>query len=280
MKGFLVFAVAACVVFLSVSNSSANSFKKSRTVAPIGFDSMLMYLATGLVDQTVDPVDGPTNCAAFQCDGTWFHSEIMGRDQDKMNYLDGLAKDFYITRFGINVDADVASGRISFGTWSADPRALYRNYINSNRKISSIGSEVRDGGWQVTILDPGGYDLGGEFAGIHVSQGAQALWGNYNIAHRKRNGKIKSEEIIWYRAGSFFVPNELFEILAICELTREGPEFINGSQGFAQIAAKFHFPSATEIKFSIRNVLTFGDSSPLPGLGPDELLTPFWHTQP
>lgn len=189
-----------------------------------------------------------------------------------MNYLESLAKDFYLTRFGIDVDMEVAAGRIDFGIWDADPRVLYRNYVNSNHKIPSRGSEVRDGGWQVTILDPTGMNLGGEFTGIHVPAGAQALWGNYNIAHRKRNGKIKSEEIIWYRAGSFIVPNELFEIAAICEVTRDGPLWNDGAQGFAMIAAKFFFPSATEIKFAVRNVLTFGASTPANGLGADELL--------
>ena len=272
MKRLLAICIVVGTLFLSATTVLGSNYcRKSKTVAPDGFDSMLVYMATGLVDQTTDPVGGPRNCANGFCDGTWFHTKIMHRDQAEMNYLEALAKKFYLIRFGIDVDVQVAAGRIIFSIWDFDTRNLYRNYINSNRRIFSGGSEVRDGGWQVVILDPAGLDLGGEFVGMHVDAGSVALWGNYNIAHRRRNGRIKAEENIYYRAGSFFRFDDLFETAAICQLTRQGPEFIGGSQGVAQIAAKLHFPSATEIKFSIRNVLTFGDSQPQNGLGLDEL---------
>lgn len=148
---------------------------------------------------------------------------------------------------------------------------MYRNYVAAGKQVLAKGWQVRDGGWRVVILDPTGMDLGGEFAGVHVGVGAQALFGNYNIAETGPNGRIRNERIIWYRAGQFFEPTPLADLHAICELSLSGPEFPNGVEGMAFITNNFYFLGLTEMKIALRNVLTFGDSQPQNGLGPDSL---------
>ncbi len=238
-----------------------------------GYDDMLVYLGSGLVDLTTDPIDGPTGCISTgQCNGDWFHFEIMGRSAAEMAVLEQLAKDFFLARFGVDVDAMVASGDIDFGTFSTDPRILYRNYMAMGKKIPSGGWEVRDGGWTFTVINPAGIDLGGEFLGRHVGFGTQALFGNYNIAETRNNGKIKNERIIFYRSGSVLEVDADLELSVIYGLSQSGPDFPNGAEGLAIIVAKFYFVGATELKHAIRNVLSFGPGTVHTGLGPDVLL--------
>lgn len=79
MKTLISFITAFGIALVSAMDVSANSCKASNKTTPDGFDSMLVYLGTGLVDLTTDPVDGPKMCAGGVCDGTWFHFDIMGR---------------------------------------------------------------------------------------------------------------------------------------------------------------------------------------------------------
>jgi hypothetical protein len=79
------------------------------------------------------------------------------------------AKAFFFDTYGIDVDDP-----IFFSPQAVDPRARYR-------VVSMTDRVVTDSAYILTIVDPAGFELGGEFVGIVAPVGASMAYGRYHI---------------------------------------------------------------------------------------------------
>jgi hypothetical protein len=147
---------------------------------------------------------------------------------------------------------------ITFAPSTFDPRNEYRAYVVSDERVPSSGWVVRDGGWSAIVVEPDGFTLDGEFAGIHVPQGTAFAFGDYNILRTLPSGKAIEPILIHYESGGPIIPNadKHGGFMFRCDLFSE--EFGHGlAQG---IVAGVTLPDG-RFQQNVRNVLTF------PGLG-------------
>ena len=207
---------------------------------PTGFDQLLVYIGNGVYDASDAAYEMPT--------GEFFHQEIMGRSDEAMeqNRQDAIA--FFETRFGIDA---TDSNNFGFMPFMFDPRNNYRARVASELSVPADGWVIRDGGWMLSVMNPDGVTLGGEFEGVTVPQGAMMVFGDYNI-------EVPDGEpiIIHYRSGEPIIANADGSIMFRCLLTSEA-----FGEGLAQgISAPQTLEDARTVA-NVRNVLTF------PGLG-------------
>ncbi|MDQ3549844.1 MAG: hypothetical protein M3439_13610, partial [Chloroflexota bacterium] len=220
------------------------------TPTPDGFNKYLVYMAAGQYDPADPAYDAP--------DGMFFQREIMGQSDAEISQNRQDAIDFFIERFSIDAVSD--SG-IMFGSFMFDPRNQYRAYTISGESVPSAGWVIHDGGWALSVTNPAGVTLGGEFAGQHVPQGTMMVFGDYNIDRLgpgNSAGRSTHAEpiIIHYQSGEPIIPNASGAIMFRCELISD--EFGHGlAQG---ISAPQTLPDGS-VQANVRNVLTF------PGLG-------------
>ena len=237
---------------------------------PTGYtQEFRLLMASGVVDNAEQPDPPFVNCFNSFCDGEYFHKVVMGRTDAEIAVLEQMAKDFYWQRFGIDVDDPANIGRIIFDDFVSDPRMNYRNYVVGGKSTPADGWFFYDGGWFIVVTDPNGFTLGGEFSDVHVPQNTLFFFGNYHFIETTKNGKIRDRINVFYRSASPVVP--VFDGAGgfRCELSLDGQDFPTGVQGQAQGFSGAIQISPTALKFNIRNVITFGPSAPLPGLGPD-----------
>ena len=229
----------ALALLLAVSATTATAQGVASQEPPAGFDTMLVYLGTGVYD-----VDDPNYEAP---DAEYWHREIMGRsDADiAQNRADALA--FFAERFGL--DPETQDG-LMFTDFMVDPRNEYRVYVSSEEAVPSEGWVVRDGGWMLTVTDPDGVTLGGEFAGTQVPEGAFFVFGEYNI-----DVPDGDDLVIHYRSGSAIIATDT-GMMFLCDLWH--PEW---GEGLAQGISAPRTLEDGRTQANIRNVLTF------PGLG-------------
>ena len=212
---------------------------------PAGFGTMLVYLGTGVFDAADPDYQAP--------DAEFWHREIMGRsDADiAQNRAEALA--FFAERFGLDPDGH---GGLMFTDFMVDPRSEYRAYVSSETAIPSDGWVVRDGGWMLSVTEPDGLTLGGEFAGTHVPQGAVFVFGEYNI-----DVPDGDEIIIHDRSGSAIIGTDS-GMMFRCDLWH--PEW---GDGLAQGLSAPRILEDGRTQANIRNVLTFsgfGDPDGVP----------------
>jgi hypothetical protein len=227
------------VVLLVLSLTTSSLVAAQEVAAPEGFDQLLVYMATGVYDPDDPNYEAP--------DGDFWHREIMGRSDEEIEQNRNEAIAFFQERFGI--DPSTHEG-VSFMSFMFDPRNEYRAYVVSGREVLPEGWVIRDGGWNMTVTDPEGITLGGEFEGKHVPEGTMVVFGDYNI---DTGG---DPIIIHYQSGEPIIPSETGAIYFLCELISE--DFGNG------LAQGISAPKALEdglTQANVRNVLTF------PGLG-------------
>lgn len=221
--------------------------------APTGFNHMLVYMADGVYD--------PNDADYTAPDGDYFLQEVMGRSETEIADHRQAAIDFFQERFGVDV---VNDERVEFTSFMVDPRNEYRLYVKANTDVPSEGWVVRDGGWRMSVTDPEGITLGGEFDGVQVPQGSFGVFGEYNIDVASGSDSpfaVQPQEIIiHYQSGSLIEPGS-DGIMFRCELFYGDYDDVDAPRGLAQgISA----PQTTEdglTQANIRNVLTF------PGLG-------------
>ena len=239
---------------------------------PTGYtQEFRILMASGVVDNSEQPGEPFVNCFNGFCDAEYFHKVVMGRTDAEIDAFEQMAKDFFLQRFGIDVDDPVNIDRIIFGDFMNDPRLNYRNYVASGKTVPADGWFFYDGGWFVLVTDPDGFTLDGEFVGHRVPQNTFLFFGNYHIVETKKNGKIQNRVNIFYRSATPVAPAFDGPGGFRCELSLDGLDFPTGVQGQAQGLSGVRQISPTAIKFNIRNVITFGPPSPFPGLGPDEI---------
>lgn len=246
--------VAISLVTLSFLSGQANADKDT---LPDGYSKYLTYIANGSYDSTSSHPVVP-GCAGGFCDGHYFQTEIMGRDQGTIDTLTDQAAGFFLTRFGIDVNLLENVGRVAFIPFMLDPRLEYRAYVVSGMKAPEEGWVVRDGGWIMLITDPAGYDLGADFTGVTAPAGSMFFYGEYNID----TGKSKDNIVISYRAGSPAITNEVGLLPFSCEVALQPitENFPNGTEGLAQGIAKALIPDSNGfLNANVRNTLTFND---------------------
>lgn len=231
--------------------------------APAGYDAYLTYIANGEIDPS-DPGSEVTNCANGNCVDDYFLRVVQGRSESEILALEEDVKEFFLWRFGIDVDDPALLGRIAMFRFTLDPRAAYRAYAISGKVVPNTGYEVRDGGWILAFLDPNGVPLGGKAEGLVAPAGAVALVGEYNIAVIR--GKRVVEEIdISYRSGGLVIANLEGVVNFNCQL-HEGRLEDNGlpfehtvPTGLAQGTSTVAPLENGLIKINTRNALTFSE---------------------
>ena len=239
---------------------SVNSYAQQQAV-PDGFDDYAVYMATGTIPFSPHPNPEITGCgASIFCDGNYFYDEIMGMDAAAIANEEQRAKDYFASRFGIDVGDLVASGRATFSSFFLDPRGEYRLYTKANRKVSSEGWVVRDGGFALTFLDPNGVPLGGEFDGLGLVVPADSLlvWGSYNVQSTNPNGKNKEAIIYDYRSEMPMIANDWGELVVNCQLSITdfaSNEKDGKAQGMGTVSLSSDFSG---LVLNWRNVLTIG----------------------
>lgn len=172
--------VAASVLLLtsaaevSASNSGGQRMDlKGFTEHPYGVGAYFLLLADGFVyAPTVPHPDANiSNCVFGACDGAYFHKQVLGLEDSEIAALESEAVEFYKTRFGIDVNAPENFGRIALRHYQSDPRTKYRVISSSKGKVPAEGWPATQIGWILTVIDPSGYELGGEFSGQVVPAG-------------------------------------------------------------------------------------------------------------
>ncbi|WP_133719086.1 hypothetical protein [Methylocaldum gracile] len=147
---------------------------------PTDSNNYVVYLADGLYDPlTPNPNPQITNCdpATNLCDGDYFQKEILGRTEEEIVAAEQQAKDYFNSRFGIDVDDPANAGRLVFRMFQIDPRVNYHVIFASGKRVPGEGWPVYYGGWIIMVVDPKGIDLGGDFAGAHTGFGGMFIFG-------------------------------------------------------------------------------------------------------
>ena len=243
---------------LCAAATTTTATERQSGPVPAGFDHYLVFMATGTVPFAPHPDPEITGCGtSLFCDGDYFHRTIMGRSTQEIDAEAARAKSYFKARFGVDVDALVASGRVRFFSFFLDPRGEYRAYTIAGVRIPADGWVVRDGGFAVEVLDPLGIELGGEFVGSGlppVPPGGLLVFGNYNIL--ATNGNRSREVTISYRAEMPMIANSWGELVVNCQLSSD--DFADGTndgkaQGMGLVSA-----GPAGLTLSWRNVLTIG----------------------
>lgn len=245
-----IFSSVLVAVLISMScKSIAHDNKRG---VPAGFDGFLVYMANGVFDpDDPNPQPGLENCAGLFCDGGYFQREIMGRSDYEVELHEQAAKDFFRTRFGLDVDDPSLAGRIEYVSFMTRPNWDYRMYVK-NSKTRAEGWQVRDGGYNIRIIDPDGIDLGGESAGRHAPFNSVVFFGEYNILLKKRSKGKDKELVIEFRSATVHQIQDDGSVMLRCELFSE----LFGS-GYAIVTLDNIEREDGLIQGRGRNVLTF-----------------------
>jgi len=172
----------------STSHVFADWRKGARHPTPVGFDKYIVYIADGLYDPT-KPHPNPeiTGCdISTFCDAEYFQKVLMGRDDAEIATLEQEAKDYFLTRFGLDVDDPKNEGRIAFRSFMVDPRVNYHVVSASGERVPSRGWPVIFGGWIILVTDPNGIALAGDFAGTTTPVNGQFIFGENYIQTKKK----------------------------------------------------------------------------------------------
>ena len=153
------------------SDSSTDS--AAAAPAPDDYDHYIVYVAGGDYDPN-DPDNPQPTLEQIQ-------REVWGFSDAEIEAFEADAKAFYLERFGIDADDPANAERILLTTFTADPRARYRVATMSEHEVPTEGWPVSDGALNLVIVDPEGFELGGEFEGQHAPAGSFLSFGRYDI---------------------------------------------------------------------------------------------------
>lgn len=245
---YLLTIVISLGLFIVVNARFSSSYcTPSPTPAP--FRHFLVYSAQGIYDPLIGefPFKGCSPVGFCAGGDVAFLKRIMKFTEREVSAEEGRAREFFLERFGLDVQKLSAEGRVSLFSWVLDPRQEYTAFVFSGESVPSEGYQVRDGGYILTITDPEGIGLGGELRGQKAPMGALILFGIYDILITGPNAR---EEIIRYKSITPMIPSQGFIIN--CEL--EHPVW---GKGLAQGLVSSVDLGDGKIQASIRNVLTF-----------------------
>ena len=199
---FQIIFLAYLGLSISYADSEVIEGNSKRAGDVGGHSAMFVLMANGAYDPE-DPDFTPP-------DFDYFVNEIMQWSDEEITMFEADAKAFFIEKFGVDVEDPLYVGRVMMVPFMLDPRWEYRAYHSTEEKIPGRGWVVRDGGFQLVAIDPNGVELGGEFHGRHVPQGAIAAFGIFNIA---RQTKSETSELIFhYQSREPVVQNSGFPL--------------------------------------------------------------------
>lgn len=201
-KKYILKRVALCVAGVMFALTSMSSFAKKQVKTPDGFEAVMLYMGTGIFDPTItEPRPGLTDCAGLFCGGDYFQQEVMHRTFDETEEISRQAKEFFLARFGLDVDSLLLDGKVAYDMFTLNPDFQYRVQIAAGMQAAnSDGWIIRDGGFRLMILDPEGLDLAGESAGKHADQFNAFFFGNYNILATDKKGEPEEEILVFYKS--------------------------------------------------------------------------------
>ena len=130
-----------------------------------------------IADGTFDPLDASYTPPAFDD----FFIERLGMDLDGIDALRTDAKRFYLDVYGLDVDAEVQAGTISWNELRFDPRGEYRVYDMPGLDIPAEGWFLDDVVFAPLVVAPEGVVLGAPYEGVVASPGMLGAWGTYAI---------------------------------------------------------------------------------------------------
>jgi hypothetical protein len=251
--GSLILALA-----LSVAATAAAVPPKHPTPEP--FEGYAVLMAQGLFDPSQPHPEIP-GCAAMFCDGEYFQSVIMGRSAQEIADQRAMAVQHFTDHFGMNADDPANQGRLLLIEYMLDPRNNYRVYSMAGERVPAEGWEVRDGGWQLVVIDPNGFELGGDYPGLTIPPSSLVLFGDYNFLATKPNGTPDREIVYHYQSAEPVVPTFFGAIAFGLELYSDDFDSVGISRGFFGP----QFLADGRVKQFVRTVLTFSAlGNPLP----------------
>lgn len=239
-------------------NNHANDKAKKELITPAGYDSLVLYIGSGIFDPNVsEPRPGVTGCAGLFCDGDFFQKNIMNRTDAEVAEIREDARQHFIEHFGIDVDDPAYAGRVSFTMFMVNPDFQYRVHALAGEQVVSDGWIIRDGGFQLMVTDPNGVFVKDPALGqIHVPQGAAGFFGNYNILKTDKHGKPNDELIIFYASETPAIPLPNGDFYFKCAMFNEdwGAGVGMGTMNFIPL-------EDGRIRGNVRNTLTFPPAS-------------------
>lgn len=236
-------AVLPLLTLLAAANPGSG---KHKTALPTGYDGYMVFMANGELP-----------FADLIGDGQAFLTEVMGYSPAQIDQAEADARAFFLERFGIT-DAHYTSGDVTLNLAAARPEYGYRAYTIAGQNVTKSGWPVRDGAFTVTVVNPGGIDLGGEFAGTHASAGTFLTYGWYNIQKQQKSGKAKGQIVLHFRSNQPILPDVNFNFAFVCDVFSE-TYGVGKAQGINHLVPR---PDGL-VKANVRNVLTFSDDGGL-----------------
>jgi predicted enzyme related to lactoylglutathione lyase len=206
---------------------------------PEPYSEVVVYVADGVYNPA-DPSVVPPTLEQNQ-------RELWGLSDAEIAQYEVDAFAFYSERFGIDVDDPANADRLSLTRFGCDPRLAYRVVMMAGRVVPPEGWPVCDAGYLLTITDPEGVELGGEFQGQTAPVGASMAFGRYHI-------ETDTDEAITisFRAISPYIADPYGNSAIRCEL--DSPQL---GEGEANLVFRLDQRPSGEFAFSIRNVLNF-----------------------
>lgn len=222
---------------------------------PQDFTGFAVAMANGILASPDDLA--LTDPAVFEA----FQRQVIGRTTEEIEAHRQAALQFFAERFGIH-DAQTHPD-VVFSSAVANPAYNYRIYAIGGLHVPASGWVLHDAGYTVVVTNPLGLTLGGEFAGVHVSQGALMAFGDYKIERLKRNGEPHPRpfHVAFKSAAPIFILEDGTSHFQ-CEL--DSAEFGTGlAQGFWWLTPDIPFPGLFQANQRI--IWTFSEA-PLNGL--------------
>ena len=261
-------APVVSIVLLSLATLAGSSHAQSSSKTPEGFSGLGLFVADGeFVPGSPNPdVPGCDVVPAF-CDISYFWEEIVGFTPEQAEAEIAAGKAFMMERFGLDVDALVAAGEITWIEAYADPRINYRARLLPNQQIHRYGWEVHD--MSLLLIANVSLELGGEFEGTVIPPGSLLTKGMYVIQKShvvEHDGQtvlvnLPGRIAIEFQSGAPILASAdpRVPIVANCELTSSP-----WGTGVA-VVGSFPFMGTGELlKQGVRNLLTFDGAD---GLG-------------
>jgi hypothetical protein len=141
------------------------------TPAPNGYSNLVVFLGDG----TWDPADPNFTAPTME----EVQREKWGFSDAEIQQYEADAKAFFVERFGLDVDDPANADRLLWTPYAADPRMRYRVVSMANHVVPAEGWPVTDSAFLLSVVDPAGFELGGEFAGVMVPVGTRVTYGRY-----------------------------------------------------------------------------------------------------
>lgn len=222
---------------------------------PLGYNKYIIIMGNG----SYNSPDGTRFLNGLEGgDGIAFQHKVMGRSDAEIARLEQQAKSFFAQKFGLYAGSD---DRITFTGFQIDPRNNVRAYSVSDEDTPLSGWEVASGGWQMTVVDPEGLTLGGEFAGraIHVDPGTFFVFGDHKIIRSEEEDEGENEDaiVIRFKTGN---PYEMPKNGGLVLMDLESDEWGKGSIGGSIVNA---VSDDGLLQSRLRSVITF---PPLPNV--------------